>query len=158
MAYHLKSFCIGLLCIRYCTITSSLLSLLPTRPTLLISCPWHKWHHIGCCDYLIHRAANGGGPKITGTHSHPHKLTCNYMPEGPSIVLLKEAAQQFAGQKIIAVSGDSKIDHSLLLNKKVLTFNSWGKHFLICLKDLTIRIHLLMFGSYRINEQNQGKQ
>ncbi|HNP21676.1 MAG TPA: endonuclease [Panacibacter sp.] len=79
------------------------------------------------------------------------------MPEGPSIVLLKEAAQQFAGQKIIAVSGDSKIDHSLLLNKKVLTFNSWGKHFLICLKDLTIRIHLLMFGSYRINEQKPGK-
>lgn len=36
------------------------------------------------------------------------------MPEGPSIVLLREAITQFAGKKIIAVSGNSKIDQSLL--------------------------------------------
>ncbi len=75
------------------------------------------------------------------------------MPEGPSIVLLKEEVQQFTGKKIISVSGNSKIDQSRLLNKNIISFKSWGKHFLICFKDFTLRIHFLMFGTYRINEK-----
>ncbi|MFM6975377.1 MAG: DNA-formamidopyrimidine glycosylase family protein [Sphingobacteriaceae bacterium] len=75
------------------------------------------------------------------------------MPEGPSIVILKEAVQAFAGQKIIAISGNSKTDWQRLLNQKVIDFKSWGKHFLICFEGFTLRIHLLMFGSYRINER-----
>jgi endonuclease-8 len=34
------------------------------------------------------------------------------MPEGPSIVLLKEEVQQFVGKKIIAVKGNSKIEQT----------------------------------------------
>ena len=75
------------------------------------------------------------------------------MPEGPSIVLLKEEVQQFIGERIISVHGNSKIDQDRLVNKQVVSFKSWGKHFLICLEDLTIRIHFLMFGTYRINEE-----
>jgi endonuclease-8 len=75
------------------------------------------------------------------------------MPEGPSIVLLKEEVQQFTGKKIIAVSGNSKIDQVRLLNQKIIAFKSWGKHFLICFKEFTLRIHFLMFGSYRVNEK-----
>lgn len=78
------------------------------------------------------------------------------MPEGPSIVILKEAVQPFAGKKIIAVSGNSKIDQSRMLNKKVIAFKSWGKHFLICFKGFTLRVHFLMFGSYRINERKDS--
>ncbi|WP_343624573.1 endonuclease [Flavobacterium lindanitolerans] len=74
------------------------------------------------------------------------------MPEGPSIVILKEEASQFGGQEIISVSGNSKIDQNRLLGKKVISFRSWGKHFLICFKDFTVRIHFLLFGTYRINE------
>lgn len=77
------------------------------------------------------------------------------MPEGPSIVLLKEAMQPFAGKKIISVNGNSKIDQGRLINEKVISFQSWGKHLLICLKDFTIRVHLLMFGSCRINEKKE---
>ncbi len=79
------------------------------------------------------------------------------MPEGPSIILVKEAAAEFAGKKIIAVSGNTKIDQSLLLNKKIIEFKSWGKHFLICLKGLTLRVHFLMWGSYTINERKPGR-
>lgn len=75
------------------------------------------------------------------------------MPEGPSIILVKEATAKFAGKKIIAVDGNSKIDLSRLLNQKVIEFKSWGKHFLICLEDLTVRIHFLMFGSYTVDEK-----
>lgn len=79
------------------------------------------------------------------------------MPEGPSILLLKEAVKQFEGKKIISVYGDTKIDKERLLNKKVLGFKTWGKHFLICFKGFTVRIHLLMFGSYSINERKLSK-
>jgi len=51
------------------------------------------------------------------------------MPEGPSIVLLKEEVKQFTGEKIIAVSGNSKIEQSRLLNKKVISFQSWGSEY-----------------------------
>ncbi len=75
------------------------------------------------------------------------------MPEGPSIVLLKAEVTQYTGKKIIAVSGNSKIDQLRLVNQKIIAFKSWGKHFLICFKGFTLRIHFLMFGSYRVNKK-----
>jgi len=66
------------------------------------------------------------------------------MPEGPSIVILKEAVQSFKGRKILSVSGNSyQIDKERLTNQKVTSFKSWGKHFLICLPHYTIRIHTI---------------
>lgn len=79
------------------------------------------------------------------------------MPEGPSIVLAKEAVAQFAGKKVIAVSGNSKIDQDILLNKKVTAFKSWGKHFLICFRGFTLRVHFLMFGTYTVNEKKPNR-
>jgi endonuclease-8 len=38
----------------------------------------------------------------------------------------------------------------------VLAFRSFGKQFLIELPDVTVRIHLLMFGSYRIDERKDA--
>lgn len=78
------------------------------------------------------------------------------MPEGPSIVILKEAVQQFAGREVISVSGNSSIDMNRLRNKTVIAFKSWGKHFLICFEDFTLKVHLLMFGTYRINERKDS--
>jgi endonuclease-8 len=75
------------------------------------------------------------------------------MPEGPSLVILKEEVQPFKGKKILEADGYSKIDKSLLKNKKVTDFKTWGKHFLICLPQATIRIHFLLFGKYLINEK-----
>ena len=80
------------------------------------------------------------------------------MPEGPSIVLLKEEVLPFTGKKIIAVSGNSTIDQSRLLKQKIIAFKSWGKHFLICFKEFTLRIHFLMFRSYLVNEKKPGRQ
>jgi len=74
------------------------------------------------------------------------------MPEGPSIVILKEAVAAFKGKKIIEVSGNTSVDKERLLNKTVIDFKSWGKHFLICFKEFTVRIHFLLFGSYLVNE------
>lgn len=78
------------------------------------------------------------------------------MPEGPSIVILKEAVQQFKGKKVLRVSGNSKLDIQRMQGKKIIDFKSWGKHFLICFSDFTVRVHLMMFGSYRINEEKES--
>lgn len=78
------------------------------------------------------------------------------MPEGPSIVILKEEAMQFKGKTVIDVVGNTKVDVAQLKNKKITDLKSWGKHFLICFKDITVRIHMLMFGSYRINERKDA--
>jgi endonuclease-8 len=75
------------------------------------------------------------------------------MPEGPSIVILKEAVAQFKGKKILEAGGNTKVDLPDLQNMVVTDFKSWGKHFLICFKTFTIRIHFLLFGTYRINEK-----
>ena len=77
------------------------------------------------------------------------------MPEGPIIVILKEAVQQFNGQTILNASGDGKyIDAGFLKGQNITDFKSWGKHFLICLPTFTVQVHLMMFGSYRINEHS----
>jgi len=79
------------------------------------------------------------------------------MPEGPSIIILKEAVQPFIGKKIIEVSGNSKSDLQKLKGQVIIDFKTWGKQFLICFKTFSIRIHLLMFGSYTINESKDAK-
>jgi endonuclease VIII len=75
------------------------------------------------------------------------------MPEGPSIVILKEAVQSFKGKTVIAASGNTKIEKERMDGKKVIDFKSWGKHFLICFKGFSLRVHFMLFGSYRINER-----
>ena len=41
------------------------------------------------------------------------------MPEGPSIVIAKEALHSFEKKKIINATGNAKIDMSLLIDKKI---------------------------------------
>lgn len=53
------------------------------------------------------------------------------MPEGPSIVLLREAAGRFTGCSV----------------------HSWGKHFLLQWDDFSLRIHLMMFGSWLVGQR-----
>lgn len=75
------------------------------------------------------------------------------MPEGPSLVILKEELQPFKGEKILAVSGNSKENIQQLKGKKIEDFKTWGKHFLVCFKGVTLRIHFMLFGKYSINEK-----
>nr|WP_068890298.1 DNA-formamidopyrimidine glycosylase family protein [Pedobacter panaciterrae] len=80
------------------------------------------------------------------------------MPEGPSIVILRELVEELdlEGQQVIALSGNTKIEKDRMLHQKVTDFKSWGKHFLICFEDFSLRVHFMMFGSYRINERKDA--
>ena len=79
------------------------------------------------------------------------------MPEGPSLVILREAAQVFEGRRILRVEGNTRIDTSLLKGRTVQAVRTWGKHFLVELPSVALRIHLLMFGSWCIDARKPDK-
>jgi endonuclease-8 len=76
-----------------------------------------------------------------------------HVPEGPSIVILKEAAAHFSGKTVRKASGNSKLDLGRMEGKRVVALRSWGKHFLIEFRGFSMRVHMLMFGSYLIDEE-----
>ncbi|MDH5823968.1 endonuclease [Luteimonas sp. RD2P54] len=75
------------------------------------------------------------------------------MPEGPSIVILREQAAGFAGRRVLRVEGNSKQDIGRLANRTLRAVRSWGKHFLLEFDGFFVRVHFLLFGSSRINER-----
>ena len=77
------------------------------------------------------------------------------MPEGPSIVILREQTSAFVGKVIRHAEGNAKIDVARLNGKRVRALRSFGKQFLIDLGSFGVRVHLLMFGSYRVNERKE---
>src|SRR6185436_12550503 len=54
------------------------------------------------------------------------------------------------------VKGNTKIGKERLLNQKITDLKSWGKHFIICFEGFFVRIHFLMYGSYRINGKKKN--
>ena len=75
------------------------------------------------------------------------------MPEGPSILILKETITPiFKNKKIIKLYGNAKIDMTQLTARKITDIRSWGKQLLIYFDDWIVRVHLLMFGSYSIDK------
>ncbi len=74
------------------------------------------------------------------------------MPEGPSIVILRQQAAKFAGQVVRRVSGNSKQDLQRMQGRRVRAVCSWGKHFLLAYDGFALRVHFLLFGSYRIDD------
>ena len=75
------------------------------------------------------------------------------MPEGPSIVILRELVEKFVGRVVRNAEGNAKIDRSRLKGQKIVSIRSFGKQLLIEFPKCSIRVHLLMFGSYRIDER-----
>jgi endonuclease-8 len=67
---------------------------------------------------------------------------------------LKEETRRFVGQRIVHAEGNtSAIDKARLVDQQILSLRTWGKHFLIELPELVLRIHFLLFGSYRVDEK-----
>lgn len=77
------------------------------------------------------------------------------MPEGPSIILMKESLQEFVGQKVTEALGNAKFEKEPLIGKTLLEIRTFGKQTYLVFDDVSVRIHLLMFGSYSINEQTK---
>ena len=79
------------------------------------------------------------------------------MPEGPSIVILREHAASLEGKKVLRVAGNARlIDIARMQGRVVRRFCSWGKHFLIVFDGFALRVHFMLFGSYRIDERREN--
>jgi endonuclease VIII len=74
------------------------------------------------------------------------------MPEGPSIVILREETARFVGNVVRHAAGNAKIEMQRIDGRRIEAIHSFGKQFLMALPETTIRIHLMMFGTYRIND------
>ena len=80
----------------------------------------------------------------------------NAMPEGPILVILKEELQPFIHKKVIAANGYTpKMNPEILIGKTLTDIKTWGKHLLLCFPKFTVRVHLMLFGSYRINSRGK---
>lgn len=80
------------------------------------------------------------------------------MPEGPSLYILKELVGDFSGQEIVHADGNVRaIDPARLVGQRIEAIRTWGKHLLIETPEMVVRVHFLLFGTYRINEEREGK-
>lgn len=68
--------------------------------------------------------------------------------EGPSLYLAAKQLPPFRGKTVLSVSGNTKIEKERLLQKKVKTIFSWGKHLIIQFDDFALRTHFLLFGVF----------
>lgn len=62
------------------------------------------------------------------------------MPAGPSLVILREQAQVFEGRRILRVEGNTTIDTAKLKGRMIEAIRTWGKHFLVELPNVALRI------------------
>ncbi len=77
------------------------------------------------------------------------------MPEGPSILYLKEQLKPFEGKIVKKAGGYGKMATSWMNGKKLLKILTWGKHLLFVFANGTVRVHLGLFGDVLINERRK---
>ncbi len=75
------------------------------------------------------------------------------MPERPSLIILKQKLAPFKNRVITAASGYAKnVQPDMFRGNKLTDIKTWGKHLLLVFRGFTIRVHMGLFGSYKINE------
>lgn len=82
--------------------------------------------------------------------------------EGPSIVILSEELQEFQGQKVLKVSGNTKQPKEELTGRTLEQVDTWGKVLFLTfshksLSRIVTKTHFMMFGSYRINDPRENR-
>ncbi|PQA93983.1 endonuclease [Chryseobacterium shigense] len=77
------------------------------------------------------------------------------MPEGPSILLMKEDLLPFVGKTVTEAGGNAQFDKEPLMGQTLHEIRTFGKQTYLVFDESAIRIHLLMFGSYGIDEQTK---
>lgn len=82
--------------------------------------------------------------------------------EGPSIVILSEELQEFLGQKVLKVSGNTHQPKEDLKGRTFEQIDTWGKVLFLTFSHKTLRpivtkTHFMMFGSYRINDPRENR-
>ena len=77
------------------------------------------------------------------------------MPEGPSILHLKNKLLPFINKKVVKAGGYGKMPTDWIQGKKLTNILTWGKHLLFVFPNGTVRVHLGLFGEININERKK---
>ncbi|RZA27058.1 MAG: endonuclease, partial [Proteobacteria bacterium] len=72
--------------------------------------------------------------------------------EGPSLVLLTEELKPFYKKKVRKAEGLLLANFPFLKSSTFKSAKSWGKHLILLFDKGQLRIHFLMFGSYRVDQ------
>ena len=77
------------------------------------------------------------------------------MPEGPSILHLKNQLLTFKGRIVKKAGGYGPMPTKWINGKKLLDIRTWGKHLLLVFSNGAVKIHLGLFGDVLINERKK---
>lgn len=77
------------------------------------------------------------------------------MPEGPSILFLRNKLQRYNGKTVSEASGYGDMDKSKITNVKLLDIDTYGKNLLFIFKDFFVGVHLGLFGSMQVNKRKK---
>lgn len=77
------------------------------------------------------------------------------MPEGPSILHLRNQLLPFKGKIVKQAGGYGPMPTDWIKGKKLLDIQTWGKHLLFVFTTGTVRVHLMLFGRIMINERGK---
>lgn len=76
--------------------------------------------------------------------------------EGPSLKAIAHTLLRFEKNTIISASGNAKIAMDKLNGQKINRIYTIGKLLFLEMERISMKIHFLMYGSYRINEERKG--
>jgi len=77
------------------------------------------------------------------------------MPEGPSILFLKDQLLAFKGNSVQKAGGYGPMPTRWLKGKTLKDIDTWGKHLLLLFDGGAVRIHLGLFGDVLISERKK---
>lgn len=81
--------------------------------------------------------------------------------EGPSLIIASEDLSPYVGKKVTKALGNAKFEEKITLknfkSETLVKVCSWGKHFILIFKSFSLRIHFLMFGSYRVDDPKKNR-
>ena len=77
------------------------------------------------------------------------------MPEGPSILFLKNKLTRYKNKIVTEASGYGEMDKSKIVNTKLLDIDAYGKNLLFVFKDFFVGVHLGLFGSMLVNKRKK---
>ena len=76
--------------------------------------------------------------------------------EGPLLKVITENLLELKGKKVVSSSGNAKIELEIVEGKEIKDVFCRGKNLFIKFSDFSIKLHFLMAGSYRLNEEKEG--
>lgn len=78
------------------------------------------------------------------------------MPEGPTILNLKNRLVRFKGKTVTEATGYGEMDKTPLHNIKLMDIDAYGKNLIFVFKDFFVTVHLGLFGSVLINKRKKS--